>query len=131
MNTDRWTKFGLVFAIGLFAGLALSGPPILKLQEQVQEDIAVSKQSNQALIACRDRAAGSTVLLDLHNTSSAYSPAPDDPRLISGKFAGNAPLWDIPGHVVPRVLNSAPGALWGYYDKDGKFQGWRVPEKED
>ena len=131
MNTDRWMKFGLVFAIGLFAGLALSGPPILKLQEQVQEDIAVSKQSNAALIACRDRAAGSTVLLDRTNTRSAYPATPDDPRVLSGQMASNAPLWDVPGHVVPRVLNNAPGAMWGYYDKNGQFQGWQVPEKEE
>lgn len=131
MKLNRFITYSIIFAVGLFAGLALSGPPILKLQKQLEADILVSQASNQALIACRDRAAGSTVLLDFHNTSSAYSAAPDDPRLLSGKLASNAPLWDIPGHVVPRVLNSAPGALWGYYDKDGRFQGWRVPEKEE
>jgi hypothetical protein len=128
----------------------VEGPTIYRLEAQVQKDTAVTLSGTEtlnkisaALAACSrariESSQGSTVLLDMTNTRNVNLTQPTEHSLRFGQlrislpdadFQTNAPLWDVPGKITPRVLNNAPGAVWGYMDKDGKFSGWQAPEKE-
>jgi hypothetical protein len=154
MNTEKLKSVGvpvaLVFLIGMVAGLLMAEPSIQALKAQVEKDTAVTMSGTQtlnkigeALTACSrariEGSQGSTVLLDMTNTRNVNLTQPTEHSLRFGQLRislpdadpqTNAPLWDVPGRVTPRVLNNAPGAVWGYMDKDGKFSGWQAPEKE-
>jgi hypothetical protein len=142
--------FGVLCGVLLASGLWF--PVVYDLKTALTADNALLSRNTQTIISASDaltacarsrieRNLGSTLLLDLHSTGTIALATPDDPvtSIPIGPFRlglkinrpPGAPLWDVPGRVVPRVLNDSPGAMYGYMDRNGEFQGWKIPEKEE